>query len=239
MTQNDSKEPGNTEFDPHCETGESADSKKARIRFFDAWAQDHMEAMRLVLRGGKLTKKDGWRNVVEHSMAVSVAAGTLSELLDLPSETRDALCAGLAAHDWDKRIEKKKLDVTDDGREKIAAWMQDLPPGASDAVQATKITAYEIRDIARKPELSFAEIARYADSICDGSSIVPWRQRIDNVRPRYPHLTDEYFQAEMDAAMLTEAKIAAYLASKGMEIEPENIPALVREMIEKKIEEAE
>jgi len=237
MTQNDLNKEGDEEFKPHSEK-ESRESREARIHFFDAWAQKQMGAMRVVLRGGKLTKKDGWRNVVEHSLITSLAAGALAELLDLPKEQHDALCAGLAVHDWDKRIDKKKLEMTDERRQKVDAWVQKLPAGATDAWQATKMTAFQIHDIAKQPELSFAEIARYADTICDESSIISPKQRVDNARPRYKHLTEEYFQAEIDAAGLTEKKIASYLASKGMEIIPEKIPELVRDMIEKKIRDA-
>ncbi len=221
-------------------TQESCDPSPSFVEkrrdFFGSFALQQRCAMRILFRGGKLLKKHGWRNVAEHSLMAGKVADTLAILLDLPAGQRDALRCGLVIHDWDKRIDKNTLELSPAECAKVDEWIASLPPGSREAMEATKISPHEMLARARRDEgLSLQEIARYADSICDGSQIEPWPIRFRRGRVRYPHLDDAYFQAEEHTAAITETKIAEYLGTKGMEIDPESIPLFIRQKIEEEI----
>lgn len=86
---------------------EPEESARQKIEFWDNFAKKHLAELRLLFRGGKLWEKEGWRNVVEHSLPQGAAAEVLSEMLKLPEEEKDEIVTASICHDWDKRLEKK------------------------------------------------------------------------------------------------------------------------------------
>lgn len=157
----------------------------------------YLKEMRLLFRGGRLTKKDKWRNVAEHCVVQLAVAEVLSDLLQLTPEEKMRFCTAAAVHDWEKRLEKKKID---DPAAATLHAQQFLDVLAVDQrlIDATGLASMSA--ILKGEEPPFLEkLQWYLDDICgnrtiDGktvSDILPLEERIAEVSARNPHPENE------------------------------------------------
>src|SRR5687767_8098947 len=79
----------------------------SRQSYFRNLAFNHLPEMRLLFQGGKLKSRDGWRNVVEHSLVQAAEVKVVAALLELPSSDSKSLVRATLCHDWDQRHTKK------------------------------------------------------------------------------------------------------------------------------------
>jgi HD superfamily phosphodiesterase len=79
------------------------ESRQMRTRYFSAFAQRHMNEMRILAAGDVLGKEsEGWRNVSEHCLVEAVGADILAERL---GADREKVVQAALLHDWYKRHE--------------------------------------------------------------------------------------------------------------------------------------
>jgi len=216
-----------------------AEEKISKIKYWDEFAKKHIPEMRLLFRGGKLWEKEGWRKVVEHSLPAAAATEILSDMLELPEKEeliRTAIC-----HDWDKHLEKKPDDFSEEDRKKALSFLEKIELN-SFILSATKTDFPErVLDIYKRGEDVPVQqlLMFYIDAITAGGDtsgkIVPFEERLNEVRPRYPHLPENYWKNVRTALNLAQDKIYGLLKEKGIKIEKaEDVPALITNSIEAK-----
>lgn len=216
----------------------------AKVNFFNRLALKYLPEMRLVFRGGKLWKKEQWRNVAEHCLVQVAAIEVLAEILQLPEQEKNRLAKVAACHDWKKRLERAPQDFTDAERQQAEKFLAaaDIDDGLFQALTP------EFNERALKNQANFAEkLQWYVDDIAKGSSIVPFDERIDEVEARRQDLNEDvettarlggkrYWDAEREIGHQFEKELFEALRSKGVEIDsPEDIPRLINHKLEERI----
>ena len=218
------------------------EQEKRKIKYWDDFAKKHIAEMRVLFRGGKLWQRDGLRNVVEHSLPQGAAIEVLSEMLELPDEEKELLIKNSICHDWDKRLEKRADDFTQEDKEKAMEFLKKemldsnlqaatKPDFAGQIVEAKK----DGKEIPITQLLMF-----YIDDITFGGqdkpgTIVPFEERLKDTYERYPNLDDKHWDIESKAGHIAEDTIFNLLKEKGVAIEKaEDLPMLVVGAIESK-----
>jgi hypothetical protein len=210
-----------------------------RIRYYSTLAIEHLPQMRLVIRGGKLSKSEKWRNVAEHSIVQVAIARTLSEALGLSNEDGRRLEIAAACHDWNKHLEKRPKDFSDEERDPAQEFLKNAAP------DSTLVFATEMEWLPRgvRGEASFLEkLQFYIDDICQGSEIVTVRERIAEVEARDPlwvppeiaaQLDKPYREKELELAEEIEREVTGKLLERGTDIgEPSQLPMYLKQLIE-------
>ena len=230
---------------------ETTDLKKRR--YFADLAMRYLPQMRLDLRGGGLWKSDGWRNVLEHCLVQTASSEVLADLLKLDDETKKRIAVTAACHDWDKRldVELAKEKITPEERSEIEAEAERFFQAAGPDAILLKSTGPEhySKSIMHPQEVSLAEkIQDYVDNIHRGDNIVPFKERIDEVEERNPHVGDyleqddrldglTFWQAVRKIGGEEEKEIFDRLIANGVEVDnPDDVPMLIKAEIEKRIE---
>lgn len=82
----------------------------------------------------------------------------------------------------------------------------------------------------------------YIDATTSGGEvsgeIVPFQDRLNEVKKQYPELNPEHWDNEVKARRIAEKRICELLKERGVAIErPEDLPIVVRSIIEKKYNE--
>lgn len=214
-------------------------------RFFSDLALRHWKEMRLLLRGGKLWKKAGWRGVVEHSLIQLAVADALAEILHLRNYEREMLRRAAVVHDWKKRMEKAPEDFTHRDHAIAARLFQEVQP---DSALLLATTPAFLERALINGEATWLELLQfYIDDLCMGGKIVPWQERIDELEKRKPELNQDqeltrklggrYWDKERELAQAVEQLIACDLQARGQGlVTPGDIPEFVRNNIRAKIE---
>jgi hypothetical protein len=223
------------------ELEESDGGGMAKAKYWDEFARKHRLEMRLLFRGGKLWEKEGWRNVVEHSLPQGVAAEVLSEMLQLSKDEEEELIKNAICHDWNKRLEKKPEDFTDEDYEKGLDLIKkiDLNP---ELLRATEPDfPKQILDADRlKKDIPIIQLLMfYIDNITNSTgAIVSIEDRLMDAQKRHPELNSEHWDTELTAGNVAQNKIYGLLKEKNISIgKPEDLPELVKNIIEKKYSE--
>jgi len=218
----------------------NADSVK-KTEFFHNLALKHLPEMRLLIKGGGLSKKEGWRNVVEHCLVQIAVSETLSRLLGLSEEDSQKLIRVAACHDWAKRLERKPDGFTEEEKGEAMTLLAKLAPNQG----LMKATGPEFLEKALiRGESTFLErLQFYIDDITKGSEIVPFDERVNEVEARRQDLNDDlvltaklggrYWDRERELGHQTEQEIFDRLQETGVKIDsPKDIPVFVVQTIE-------
>lgn len=217
--------------------------RELKAKFFHKVAVRYLPEMRLVLRGGKLWKKEGWRNVVQHCLIQAAAAEVISEILGLPNSQKNKLARVAACHDWKKRIEKRPQDFTEEEKGKIDNLL-------SDRIDEKLFNAlnpeFNIRFL--KEGVSFLEkIQWYLDNITRHGEIVSLKERIDEVEARRQDLNEDpeltkklggrkYWEVSREIGRQIEKELFDIITKRGVIIKsPEEIPNLINKELLKRI----
>jgi len=235
-----------SEIREHSEMPEKSIGAEAKRNYWDKFAKQHIPEMRVLFRGGKLGKKDGWRNVIEHSLPQGAAAEILSDLLQLPETEKEELIKNAICHDWDKRLEKNPDDFTNDDQEKALNLIKAarLNPRLLEATKPDFIEQVIVAEKSGEKIPITQLLIFYIDSITLGSGddiggFVSFKTRLAEAQPRYPELSPEHWDNEIRANHIVENKICELLKGKGVLIEkPEDIHLLITNVIEKNIEKS-
>jgi hypothetical protein len=206
--------------------------------YFENLAFSHLPEMRLLIRGGKLWKKDKWRNVVEHCLVQVAVADVLSDLVGLSSEEKTTLIKVAACHDWAKRLEKRSKEFTEEEKGRAQAFLRRVSPDKK-LMEATGPDFLE-KFLAGKS--TFLErLQCYIDDITLESDIIDFNIRLDETQKRYSKwlkvkFGGHYFDKQREFDNQISQEIFERLTSDiRKEVgEPRNIPNYLRRQIEKK-----
>lgn len=217
---------------------------EGKRKFFQDLAAVHFPEMKLLIRGGKLSKKDNWRNVAEHCLVQVAVVDELAVLLKLSLEDRKSLNKVALCHDWKKRLTSTPDDFTNN--EKIVAQklLARVNPDKN-LMEATDPGFIEKALI--KNESSFLErIQFYVDDIVSGSNVLKLEDRLSEVESRRQDLNEDvtltnrlggkYWDKERELGKIVEKEIFEKLSPETQrEIQqPENIPSFLESKISEK-----
>jgi len=99
-----------------------------RSKYLYTQATKLLPEMRALFKGGKLTKREGWRNVAEHCFAQAVALDILCDALGIEGEEKRVIVSTAAVSDWDKRLEKRPQDFTEEERAEAERLIEIVDP---------------------------------------------------------------------------------------------------------------
>ena len=209
---------------------------QGKHRFYSDLAKKYSNEIRLLFKGGRLLKKDGWRNVAEHCMVQTSAAEVLCSLLKLSEEESEAICSTSAIHDWKKRWERSKETEPD-----LARSLLDAVHPHDDLLNATNPDYLENvylgnAEMSPKQRLQF-----YLDIITRENDIVRSEDRLREVEiaPRSRGLAEKANGRYWEKTRALRDEIEAELFSKLKDdsdvlTSPADIPLLIAQNIEKK-----
>ena len=222
---------------------ESAD----KARYFTFLGLKYLDQMRLLMRGGGLTKTDKWDNVARHCMTQLAAAEELCGMLGVSKEDTDAACRTAAMHDWEKRFEKTRerletdtaaiATLESDWENARKEYLGDAQPHQA-LLDATN-PAFLARVIEGKEQMTFAQrLQLYFDMVTDDNEIVPTKERYEKVRssPRSKGLEalagGQYWEGIGKMREDIEQELWEHLRERNVEIaKPEDIPLLIRQKV--------
>lgn len=227
--------------DPSRAVGEHLLTKRL---FFEAIALRHLPELRILLLGGQLWKRAGWRSVVEHSLIQVAVFEELAKLIDLPETELQQHTRVAAVHDWDKRIEIRPEEFTAEEVERGEMMLAALDVNQF-LIAATKPEFLKRALVDRMSTFS-ERLQFYIDDICTAGDIVPWQERIEDLIRRKPELNDDpkltrelggpYWEREKELCALVEAEIHLKLPANFAPEEPEQLPTFLRKMLEMRIQ---
>lgn len=200
-----------------------------KTQYFQNLLLDYLPEMRLVIRGGKLTKTEGWRNVVEHQAVEIVAIDVLCDMLGIEPKSKKKLMSTAAYHDWNKRIELGKIDEAHIDKDQIKSYLDMLHPdqGLLDAVEPGFLRQLETGH----PNL-LQLVMFYVDDITFGSTIMPLRNRLTNSQDKNPD-----WERELKLGEHVESQLADLLNSRDIPVyDSSDIPTLVLKRIKAKMD---
>lgn len=210
--------------------------------YFENLAFSHLSEMRLLFRGGKLTKRDKWRNIAEHCLVQIAVADSLSDLLGLSSEEKADLIKVAACHDWAKRLEKSPGDFTEEEKTKAKNFLERVDPRQN----LMAATEPDFQEKYLKGESSFLErLQSFIDNIVLDSDIVEHNRRIDETEKRDRNLAgaslvvklgSSFFDGVREFGDKFEQELFTKLSApvRYQIGEPKNIPLYLRQQIENK-----
>lgn len=196
----------------------------------------------LLIKAGKLTKKDGWWNVVEHCFEEMLIADALSDLFDLSMDKPRFMQAAIC-HDWDKRIEVRPTDFSEKDIDYTQKLLKEICPD-KDLLFATKYTFIEYALILKKSTF-LQRLLYFIDNSTLESQFVGYKKRIKETRRRsteHDHdeeliakLGGKYWDKELELAGLVEKEVLYKLRKKGIKITSGNkLPQLLYQTLNKK-----
>lgn len=214
-----------------------------RRLFFERLAFRNWDAMRLLLRGGRLWKRDGWREVLRHCLVQVAVMDALTELLGMTEADRKSLCCVASVHDWDKRWELSPESISETYRI-LARQLLDRIAPIQALMEATK-PEFLVKALVDAKATWLECLQFYVDDLCMGSNVVTWRERIEEQETRKPYLNQDaaltkklggpYWQKERELCAKIEQELFEKLRARGVSITaPTAIPRLLRAIVEEK-----
>jgi hypothetical protein len=240
---------------------------KNKTEYFNDLALRYLPELRVLLKGGKLTRRDSegrilpktdranWFNVTEHCLVQVAASENLASALGLTEDEKQKLCTAAGVHDWDKRLERKPDQFSPADHETVNQLLQNVNPDKL-LLSATKADFLE-RSLVKNDATFLEKLQYYIDLLCDESAIIPFKERLNKARPRYPKLCgpdwakktgaswaaavaeklspdQDYFDAAIMEAESTQQEIFKHLTERGVAITaPDEVPAFIKKLIEK------
>lgn len=196
----------------------------------------HRDEFRL-LYSGKLTKREGWKNVREHDVVQLFGAKVLGNLWGLPDDEQQIFESVAIIHDWDKRLSKFPDEFTSEEKEKARIILEKINPDKN----LMAATGPDFFEKVLYTEVSMLEFLQcYLDDITKGNEIVSIDERIDDVQARSGGLYDselwtkrlggrKFWDLVREMEHEVEKIIFKRLVENGVEINsPEDIPNLIR-----------
>jgi hypothetical protein len=185
------------------------------------------DEMRLLFRGGKLWKKDGWRNVVEHQVIQMKEVKVISKLLNLSITDEKKLITVALLHDWEKRKDIKN-DFSDQNNKNANEFLSRINPD-EDLMLATGETFLETYNNGEATELQCIQF--YLDDITKGSEIVTLDDRIDEAKASGRNPENDW-ELERQIGHKIEQDLWVKMVANGHKIEkPVDIPNYIKERI--------
>lgn len=137
---------------------------------------------KLVVEGGKLV--DGWSNVAEHCFVQAAVTESLCELLKVDAGTTDRLVRVAACHDWDKRLEKKPNDFSEEEKQLAARLFAE----AEVEIALLRATGpmFLLRVKNNENEVDPLELIQFYIDDITLYQVVLFDERIDDVEARNP-----------------------------------------------------
>lgn len=205
--------------------------------------QNYSKEMKLLTIGGRLTKKDGWWNVVEHCQEQLVFADGLTDLLGLRSREKEKVMQISLCHDWDKRIEVKPSDFSQRDIRRAAKLFRRVSP-STNLMFATKphFVAYAL--VERKSSL-VQRLVYYIDTSTKEAEFVGYSVRLRELKGRNPHpysdpeltkkLGGKFWEKAVELAQNVEKEIIESLKKRGFQLKPRtSLPDLVYDYLHTK-----
>ncbi len=217
--------------------------KESKSKYFSDLALSHLNEIRLSVKGGKLSERDGWRNVVEHQLVQLAAAEALCKILNLPLSARKKMEKVAATHDWRMRLDKRPEDFD----ELDLLWGEELQARVNPDLDLLFATGPEFLVRVVNGKATFLELLQfYLDDICKGSEIVSFDERVSEVEARRQDLNSDpaltarlggrkYWDVERETGHKVENTIFPILRKRGHLLrKPSDIPLLIKNQIEEK-----
>lgn len=197
---------------------------------------NYSKEMQLLVIGGRLTKEEGWWNVVEHCLEQLVVADALTDLLKLQRLTKQNIMQAALCHDWDKRIEVRPEDFKKDDIKRARNVFQTIAPSRT-LIFATK-PGFMVQALIKQKSTFAQRLMYYVDSSTKNADIVGYRVRLNEARlnnpdpDKNPILTKKiggkYWDKELELAQSIEKEIIAKLSIKGVKLKSgKNLPELI------------
>ena len=207
---------------------------------------------------GKKIPKDRrrWIDVVEHCLVEAAAAEVLADALALSPLEKEKLSKTAAVHDWDKRLEQKPEDFTQEEKLAINKQLQKLNLN-QELIKSTHPEFIRLL-LEGKPSTWLQRLLYYIDDIHEGSSIMPIKERLEATVARHkdlaadqewaalatkrlreigkigPKETANFFDGDLAMAEEVQEEIYRELKNRGVNLEsPEKIPEFIKSKIEK------
>lgn len=173
-----------------------------KAKYFSRIALANKPAMHILKESGVLggvkgniteARSAGWRNVGEHNGAGLIVMDEILDLSGVPEIERPSLRFAAGTHDADKRISREGNKLAEQRTAVGTVIEYDVVKEALAEARKTgiaRVTGSDLRDFRT---WTLGEMAlRYTDSVLipvpggPHTDIVPWRERIDELRQRHP-----------------------------------------------------
>jgi len=200
-----------------------------KTQFFQEMLLNYLPEMRLAIRGGHLTKVEGWRNILEHQAVEIVAMDIFCDLLGVESKSKKKLMSAVAYHDWNKRLELGKINEDQINVEQTKSYLEILHPDQQllDAVEPGFL--HELEN--NQPNL--LQLAMfYIDDITFESTIMPMKDRLINSKDRNPD-----WERELKLGKYVESQLFDIIKKRDVPVAtPSDIPTLILKGIQEKMD---
>ncbi|HJY98743.1 MAG TPA: hypothetical protein VJ227_03445 [Patescibacteria group bacterium] len=197
----------------------------------------HWDEFRLLFSGGKLSKRDGWRNVVRHQVTVFFGVRILGEMMDLSVEDQAKLGKAALVHDWEKRLHLHPEEFRSDEIDRAHKLFEQVQPDK----KLMFATSPDFLERVLYSEVSMLELLQfYLDACTLETDIVSLERRADDTSVRRADLDGDtvltqrlggkkYWDLEREVGRAVENIIFDHLVKKGIPInDPRDIPGLIR-----------
>ncbi|MBL7036447.1 hypothetical protein ISR94_01175 [Candidatus Microgenomates bacterium] len=214
-----------------------------RTNYFQGLAWSVYPGMRLLFRGGKLSKKDKWRNVAEHCLVQVAVVDKLTDLLKLPTEDKNTLKNVAACHDWEKRLKIKPGNFNETEKSLAEKLLKSVKPDQK-LMDATGPDFIE-KALVKEDSTFMERLQFYVDDIVSDTGVVELEKRIDEVEEKRQDLNKDkaltarlggqYWDKERELGFMVEQEIFEKLPPEVQTQvgEPKNIPNYLLSQIEK------
>lgn len=221
---------------------QQVENNTGKTKYFQDLAITHLPEMRLLFRGGKLVKKDNWRNVAEHCLVQIAVADKLADLLSLSVNNTTSLIKVAAVHDWEKRLKIKPNDFTNEEKVQAQEFLNKVNPDQN-LMNATGSDFLE-KALVKNNSTFLERLQFYIDDIVMGSEVVEFEKRVSEVEMRRKDLNEDeqlttvlggrYWDKERELDTKVEQEIFERIPNEIQEriVKPNNIPNYLREQIE-------
>lgn len=236
---------------------ERATNRVSPTNFWQIRTLEHLAEMRIAKNFGLFPKKEGWRNVVEHLLAVAEVADILAEATESSQQEREDLSLATLVHDVHKRRQKELIKLKGDEGQLRAFQEQAeflIEHGySSQVISLTESVGHTslikllkdpgAEELELKGDLDLPTlIIHYADDIMSGSKIVNLDDRIDaleNLDPPYPEASmggdifggRTYYVVQREVGHLIENKLASLIGVGP----PSKLPNFIKVKIDERI----
>lgn len=217
--------------------------------YFTDLAFKHLPEMKLLIGGGKLSKKEGWRNVAQHCILQIAVMDIMCDFLQLPDGDKKKLMTVAGSHDWKKQIEIKGLDVSHDKEwsERIENYLLAVNPDQ----EIMSSTGPDFIPKGLNGEASrLQKLAFYVDDIVSENMVVPILDRLyeNKLKKRVKALDSDqnltnrlggvrYSDAEIKLGTTVEKEFVEEIEKKNdLEIDsPESLPTVILAELNRRI----
>ncbi|KKR12036.1 MAG: hypothetical protein UT41_C0004G0003 [Candidatus Wolfebacteria bacterium GW2011_GWC2_39_22] len=242
-------------------TKERSTEQTRKAAYFNSLAFKYLPEMRLLLKGGKLVRKDEngkvmeqddrrrWINVSEHCLVVTAEAEALAQAIGLTPEETLSLGKAAAIHDWDKRIHKKPQEFTEDDLIETERLLANTNVD-HEVLSGTAHNFVKIFLVDEQPTTLLQRLLYYLDTITEENDIMPFKPRLAEGKKRAPKLGEDmelnnqiadkigegkgFWEGAEEISDRVQNEIFNLLKQKGFQLEsPDEVPEFIKNQIQK------